>query len=160
VSDRARLSHETKLAMFWVALATQCAGERSVTGKRIAASLLRTDSLRELCSRKQIDSARLFVAVEEPGTPSFEECQRRVRSDLAEKGLAFASKEHQATVQPRPLDPIALGVVGAILERDGHLGASPLELLLDLIRADAGLAELLAPHGLDAESIRAALEER
>lgn len=160
MADRATLSLETKLAMFWVALAAQCAGETHVTAKRIVAALLRTDSVRELCSRKQIDSARLFAAVEEPGTPSFEECQRRVRGDLAEKGLAFASKEHQASVQLRPLDPVAMGVVGAILERDGHLGASPLELLLDLIRADPGLAELLAPHGLDAESIRAALEER
>lgn len=103
--DRATLSHETKLAMFWVALVAQCASETSLTGKRIVASLLRTGSVGEFCSRTQIDSARAFEAVEDRQTLSFEECVRRVRKDLTENGLEFASKEHQASVQLRPLEP-------------------------------------------------------
>lgn len=46
-----------------------------------------------------------------------------------------------------------------MMERYGQVGVPPLELLLNLIRADPALAECLSPHGLTAESISAALED-
>ena len=150
-------SLETKRAMFWAALAAQCAGETQVTGSRIVAALFRADSVREFCSRAQIDSARVMDAVEDPQALSFAECERRVRSELAANGLELGSREHQETVQRRPLDPAVRGVFDRMIEQHGQIGVSPLELLLDLIRADAALAERLAPHGLSAEAIRAAI---
>jgi hypothetical protein len=143
--------------MFWVALAVQCAGETHVTAKRIVAALLRTDSVREFCSGAKIDSERVMDALEDSDTLSFAECERRVRSELAANGLELGSKEHQDTVQRRPLDPAVRGVFDRMIERYGHIGLSPLELLLDIIRADPALAERLAPHGLNAEAIRAAI---
>ena len=150
-------SLETKRAMFWAALAAQCAGETHMTANRIVAALLRADTIREFCSRAHIDAARVMEAVEDPQALSFDECERRVRSELAAKGLELASREHQATVQLRPLDPAVRGVFDRVIERHGHIGVSPLELLLDLMRADAALAGRLAPHGLSAEAIRAAI---
>lgn len=152
-----RISNETKRAMFWAALAAQHTGETHMTANRIAAALLRTDSIRELCARAQLDLGRLLDAVEDPQVLSFEECERLVWRELEEKGLEFASKEHQASVQRRPLQPEVLPVFSAILDRHGHMAASPLELLRDVLRADAALAARLAPHGLDAEAIDRAL---
>ena len=157
-TDR-RSSHETKVAMFWAALAAQYAGEPDMTANRIVASLLRTDSVRELCSRAQVDIARVSEVVESALTLSSEECERMVMRDLAEKGLELGSKEHQAGVQLRPLEPRMRGVLDEILARHGQLAIPPLELLLHVVRADAALAESMAPHGLDAETIRAAVEE-
>ena len=150
-------SLETKRAMFWAALAAQCAEETQVTESRIVAALLRADSIKEFCSRAQIDGERVMDAVEDPQALSFAECERRVRSELAANGLELGSREHQDTVQRRPLDPAVRGVFDRMIERHGQIGVSPLELLLDLIRADAALAERLAPHGLNAEAIRAVI---
>ena len=146
--------------MFRAALAAQCAGEPYMTANRIVASLLRTESVRELCSRAQIDIARVSEVVESSLTLSAEECERIVMKDLAEKGLEFASKEHQASVQLRPLEPHMREMVDDILERHGQLAIPPLELLLHVIRADPALADSIAPWGLTAEVIRAAVGER
>lgn len=157
-SDR-RSSSETKLAMLWAAAAAHCAGETQLTGNRIVVSLLRTGAVRELCRRLQIAPAEVIEAVEDPRVLSFEECERRVRGELAGNGHEFASPEHRASVPLRPLDAGVKGVFGAVLERPGHLGVSPLELLLDLIRADPALAQILARQGLTAASIGAAIAE-
>ncbi len=151
-------SLETKWAMFWAALAAQCAGETHMTANRIVAALLRANTIREFCSRTQIDSARVMDALEDPQTLSFEECERRVRNQLAVNGLQLGSRKHQATIQYRPVEPAVRGVLDRVIEQHGQIGVSPLELLLDLIRADSVLAECLAPHGLNAEAISAALE--
>jgi hypothetical protein len=113
-----------------------------LTGRRVVAALLRTDAVRERCSRAGIDQARLFAAVDDPRFLSFEECERQVASDAG-----------GGAVVPLPLDSALLPVFSAIIERDGHLGASPVELLRDILRADAALAKLVAPHGLTAESL-------
>jgi len=145
--------------MFWAAAAAQCAGETHLTGNRIVVALFRTGALRELCERLQIAPAGVIDAVEDPRALSFEECERRVREELAASGLEFASPAHRASVPLRPLDPGVKGVFDAVLERHGHLGVSPLELLLDLIRADPVLAQKLARQGLTAASIGEALGE-
>jgi hypothetical protein len=103
-------SLETKWAMFWAALAAQCAGETHMTANRIVAALLRANTIREFCSRAQIDSARVMNALEDPQRMTFEECERRVRSQLAVHGLELGSREHQATIQSRPLEPAVRGV--------------------------------------------------
>jgi hypothetical protein len=154
------VSLETRRAMFRAAVVAQCAGETNVTANRILAALLRADTLTELCSRAHIDSALVMKAVEDPETLSFEECERRVRSELAGNGVAFGSREHQAAIQYRPLDPVVRPVLDRTFQRHGHVAVSPLELLLDLIRADPAMAERLATHGLDATVISAGLEER
>lgn len=148
-----RYSHEMKRAMFWAALAAQCAGERYVASNRIVASLLRTPSVRELCSRAQIDPARVFGAVDDPQALSFEECEREVMQDLADKGLELGSQEHLASVERRPLEPAMKAVFDAIEQRPDRSAIAPLELLADLIRADPALAERLAAHGLTAGAI-------
>src|SRR5687768_11977228 len=50
-------SLETKRAMFRAAVVAQRAGEPDITANRIVAALLRADTVRELCSRAQIDHA-------------------------------------------------------------------------------------------------------
>ena len=145
--------------MFWAALAAQDAGETYVTANRIVAALLRTPSVGELCARGQLDSARLYAVVDDPGIPSFEECEHRVMQDLADKGLELGSKEHQATVVRRHLEPAVKPVFDALLDRQEQFLVAPLQLLLELLRADPALAERLAPHGLTAATISAALAE-
>ena len=152
-------SYETKMAMFWAALAAQCAGEPSVTGSRIVEALVRTNAVGKLCQHLQVDPQGVIDAVEDPQVLSFAECERRVRADLARKDLEFGSKEHQTSVQRRPLEPAVKGVFDAMLERHGNIGASPLELLLDLICATPTIADQLAPLGLTAESISAVLDD-
>lgn len=161
MTDRA-LAHETKLAMFCAAVVADCADETYVTGRRLVASLVRTASVRAFCSRAEIDLAPVFAAVDDPEQLSFAECERRVWRDLSERGVEFASNEHAAGIQERkrPLEPTVRGVIDAVIDRYGQLGAPPLELLLDLIRLDPALVGCLSPHGLTAESIRAALEEQ
>lgn len=129
---------ESKRAMLRAALAAQSAGETHVTARRIVASLLRADTVREFCSRAQIDSARVLDAV----------------------GDEFDSTEYQAPIERRPVEPLVRGVLDKVIEQHGQIGVSPLELLLDLMRADPALAERLAPHGLHAAAIRAAPGER
>jgi hypothetical protein len=126
---------ESKWAMFRAALAAQSAGETHITAKRIVASLLRANMVREFCARAQIDSARVLDAV----------------------GDEFDSTEHQAPIEYRPVEPLVKGVLDKVIEQHGHIGVSPLELLLDLMRADPALAERLAPHGLNAAAISAEL---
>ena len=138
--------HQTKKAMFWCALVAQCADEPTVTANRIAASLLRTTLVEEFCADAQLDITHLRDAVEDPAKP-FDECQQKIRSELAAKRIAFASNEHQASVQPRPLDPRVKPVFDGILERYDRLAIPPLDLLNELIRADAELARRLASHG-------------
>lgn len=148
-----RSSHETKQAMFRVALAAQCAGETYMTANRIAVGLLRTDAFRELADRLQIAPADAISAIEDPNVLSFDECERRVQQDLAERGFDFASKEHQASVQRRPLDPAVKPVFDAILEEHGHLAVPPLELLRRIVNMDPELAARLAEQGLPAEAL-------
>lgn len=155
-----RSSFETKLAMFWAVIAAQCAGETHVTTNRIVVSLLRTYASGELCRRLHIAPAAVIDAVENPHALSFEECERRVMSDLAARGLEFASKEHRASVPRWPLEPSVKGVFDAVIDQHGALSISPLELLRDVIHTDAALAQRLAIHGVTAESIDAALEEQ
>jgi hypothetical protein len=146
--------------MFWAALAAQCADETHLTRNRIVVSLLRTDAVRQLCQHLQIAPAKVIEAVEDPRALSFEECERRVRSDLAESGLELGSKEHQASVQLRPLDPVVKHVFDTLLERDGQLAVTPLELLLVLLRADPPFAQRVADRGLTVGAISAAIEEQ
>src|SRR6185503_53388 len=54
---------ESKWVMFRAALAAQSAGETHITAKRIVASLLRAHTVREFCSRAQIDAARVLDTV-------------------------------------------------------------------------------------------------
>ena len=122
---------ESKWAMYRAALAAQSAGETYITAKRIVASLLRANTVREFCSRAQIDSARVLDAV----------------------GNEFDSTEHQVPIVRRPLEPLVRGVLDKVIAQHGQIGVSPLELLLDLMRADPALAERLAPHGLNAAAI-------
>ena len=143
--------------MFRAALAAQSAGETHITAKRIVASLLRANTVREFCSRAQIDSARVFGAVDDPQALSFEECERKVMQDLADKGLELGSKEHQASVERRPLEPAMKAALDALEQRPDHSAIAPLELLVDLIRADSALAERLAAHGLTAGAIATGL---
>ncbi|SRR5688572_29945187 len=126
---------ESKWAMFRAALVAQSAGETHITAKRIVASLLRANSVREFCSRAQIDSARVLDAVSDE----------------------FDSTVDQAPIEHRPVEPLVRGVLDKVIEQHGQIGVSPLELLLDLMRADPALAERLAPHGLNAAAIRAEL---
>jgi len=151
-------SLETKWAMFWAALVAQCANETFVTANRIVASLTRTDSVRAFLSRAQIDAARVLEAIEELHTLSFDECARRVECELASTGIELGSANHRARVQLRPIEPVARAVFDKVIEQHGHIGVSPLELLLDLLRADPVLASRLAPLGL-ADAIRTELEE-
>ncbi len=153
-------SYETKLAMFGAAVVAQWADETYVTWNRIIAALLRTVSVGAFLSRARIDAARLLNAIEDPQAPSFEECERAVKRDLAEQSIEFASMEHQARIQLRPLDSVVREVFDAVLERHGQLGVPPLELLRDLLRSVPAFAERLRPHGLDAESITAELHKR
>ena len=132
----------------------QCAGETRITARRIAVSLLRTSSLIELLGRLQLELSDVLAAVEDAGTPSYDDCVRRVMSELDERGLEFASAEHQATVERRPLEqPAVKAVFDAILERHGAITVSPVDLLMDLLRADATLAGRLASCGLTIEAI-------
>jgi hypothetical protein len=126
---------ESKWAMFRAALAAQSAGEAHVTARRMVASLLRANTVRELCSREQIDWERVLDAV----------------------GDEFDSMEYQAAVELRPVEPLVRGVLDNVIEQHGQIGVSPLELLLDLLCADPALAERLAPHGLTAAAISAEL---
>jgi hypothetical protein len=62
----------------------------------------RTVSVGEFFSRARIDAARVFDIVEDPQMPSFDECEREVKRELAEQGIEFASMEHQARIQLGP----------------------------------------------------------
>ena len=139
--------------MFWVALAAQYAEETHVTANRIAVGLLRTDAFRKLAERLQIVPADVIAAIEDPHVLPFEECERRVTQDLAGKGMELASKEHQATVQRRPLEPAVEPVIGEILEEYGHLGVPPMELLRRVVLVDPALAGRLAEQGVTVEAL-------
>lgn len=145
--------------MFWAALAAQCAGEPSITANRIIAALLRTETVRELCARARIDFMHLFTAVDDPATLSFDECERQVRRELAETGIELGSKEHQATVQLRPIEPAVRRVFDSDLTEHGRFAVPPRELLLKVMRADGRVAERLAREGLTVEVISRAIEE-
>ena len=142
---------DTRRAMFWAGLAAQVAEERYVTTNRIVAALLRTPSVRALCSETA------FAVMDDPQTLSFDECERRVMRDLADKGLELGSKAHQDTVVRRHLEPSVKPVFDALLDRPEQFMVSPLELLVALVRTDDSLAERLAPHGLTEGTISAAL---
>jgi hypothetical protein len=126
------MSLETKWAMFRAAWAAQYAGEQTVTARRIAAALLSADSVREFCARARIDSALVLEVLGDP-------CDREARS------------REPGSIQERPLDPAVRLSFDPIIERHGHVGVPPLELLQHLIRSDRALAELVAPHGLTAD---------
>ncbi len=131
--------------MFWAACVAQCAEEPYVSGNRIVSAMLRTPSASALCSRLQIEVA-------DPDTPSFDECERRVMQDLASRGVELGSKEHQAMVVRRPLEPAVKLVFDKLLDR--QFLVSPLELLLALIEGVPAVAERLARHGLTAHEIQ------
>ncbi|MFL6248491.1 MAG: hypothetical protein ACJ74H_20880 [Thermoanaerobaculia bacterium] len=113
--------------------------------------MLRTDS-----ARAWLDSAPALAAADDPLAISFADCEQRVRRELAAQGTEFASKEHQASVQLRPLEPNVRKVFSALIERDGAILIPPLSLLLELLAADPALAKRLAPHGISVASLRAA----
>jgi hypothetical protein len=144
---------ETRRAMFWAALVAQCSGETHVTASRIAASLLRAGSVRELCERLHIALPGVLDAANDPATLPFEECVRRVEAGVAEQGRELGSKEHQASVQPRPLEPAIEGVFRGVVERHGALSEAPAAFLREILRVDPVLAERLAPHGLTVGAI-------
>lgn len=133
--------------MFWAALAAPCAGEPSITASRIVAALLRTETVRELCARARIDFAPLLAAVDDPGSLSFDDCEQQVRRELAETGIELGSKEHQATVQLRPIEPAVRRVFDEVLT------VTPLELLVKVMRADGRVAKRLAGVGLTVEVV-------
>lgn len=153
-------SLESRRAFFRAALAAQCAGETHVMQRRVIAALLRTDSVRDFCARAQIDSARVMGAADGAGALPFHECERRVNEELAEQHIALGSSEHRAAVRLRPLDPRVRAVVDALIERDGCIDVSPLQLLLDLLRADPAIAAELALAGLRLEDLAAELRNR
>lgn len=140
-TDR-QFSLQTKRAMYRAALAAQFAGEPYVGGDRIAGSLLRTDAVRQFCSRAQIDTAQILEALGDAEGPSFEECERRVQ-------------EQASALQLRPIDPALKPAFEAIMRRYGQLAVSPLALLLEVMCAHSAVAIRLAAHGLTPEAIRA-----
>lgn len=99
--------------MFRVALVAKCAGEPVLTARRVVAALLGTDSGLEFCARAGIDHKRLITVVDGPRYLSFEECERRLASDVS-------------VPKRLPLDSALLPVFRTIIERGGHLSASPL----------------------------------
>lgn len=126
------MSLETKWAMSQAARAAQCAGEPTVTARRIAAALLSADSVREFCARARIDSARVLEVLGDT-------CDNEARSP------------ELGSIQQRPLDPTVRLLLDPIIKRHGHVIVPPLELLRNLIRSDQVVAELVAPYGLDAD---------
>jgi hypothetical protein len=133
---------EFRRAMFWAACVAQCAEEPFVSGNRIVSALLRAPSVR----------SRLQDEIADPDTPSFEECERRVLQDLAARGVELGSKEHQALVARRPLEPAVKTVFDTLL--DQQFLVTPHEVLLALIEGVPAVAERLARGGLTAEKIR------
>ena len=143
--------------MFSAALVAECAGESYLTSARIAAALLRTESVKAFCSQIRVDATVATDALDDPRTLSFDECEHRLMRRLAADGVALGSAEHRAQVEYRPLEPVVRPVVGRALEEHGGLAMSPLRLLMELLLADTTLAERLEPHGLRAEALREAL---
>ena len=157
IPDRGR-SFETKRAMFWVELVAEYAGEQYLTANRIVTSLLRTAALQNFCARAKIDHSRVLEALERLQEPTFEECERQVRERLAAQGLKLGSPTHLRQVQRRRVEPTLKDVFHRIITKYEHMALSPLELLLEVIRADAAAASLLEAHGLTAEAIAATLD--
>ena len=149
-----RASLETKRAMFWAALAEESADEPMTSANRVAAALLRMDSVKAFLIRAQLDAARVLEAVDAPGSLPFDECERRVLSELARKGLELGSVEHRAAFRPRRLVPVVGEAVDSVFNPYDDRPVSALELLLALIRADVALAERLAPHGVSVTQLR------
>lgn len=156
--DDRELSSQTRQALLWAALVADCAGETFMTTSRIAASLLRTPSARVFLERAQLDPVRLLAAVDDPRFPSFDECADRVSAELEASGIRLGSPEHLRNVRHRPLDRPALGVLGSMIETDGHVSGAPLRLLARLIHSENALAERLAKAGLTADRISADLD--
>jgi hypothetical protein len=148
---------ETRRAMFWAALVADCAGEPLTRATRVAAALIRAPSVAEFCSRAGIALTPIKAALEDPETVTFNECQRIVMTKLEEAGVELASKEHLAMMQSRlrPLEPLVREVLDPMVAEQGHLALSPLQFLLELMRADSALAERLAPHGMSVEALTA-----
>jgi hypothetical protein len=139
--------------MFWAALAAQYAGETHVRAHRVVAALIRTPAVRSLCLRAQLDPDRVRDAADDPHTLSFAECESRIEKDLAERGVTFLSKEHQAELQLRPLDPAVNPVFDREFARQGRLVISPLSLLYEIVRSDVAIAARLASQGLTIERL-------
>ncbi|HYO79647.1 MAG TPA: hypothetical protein VE010_24495 [Thermoanaerobaculia bacterium] len=150
---------ETRMALFRAAVVTDCLGETDLGVRRIGIALLHTESLRRVFARIGVQQATVIAAIDATD-PSFDECEQRVAQELAASGHAFASKEHQASVRLRPLAPDVKGVFDRLIERDGALEVSPVDLLVDLLDHHAVLAEMFAVHGLTASALRAADDQR
>jgi hypothetical protein len=95
----------------------------------------------------------MLEAVDDPRALSFDECERRVRRELADKGLELGSREHQETLELRPRHPAVKPVFDALLKSHDQFAVSPVELLLALISADPALAEQLARHGMTSAAL-------
>ena len=142
-----RSSHETKRAMFRVALVVQYANEPQVTRERIVASFLSSAGI----------APEIIRAMEGPQAISFIDALHAVKTQLAEKGIAFASKEHLDSVQPRPLEPSVLAAFNTVMHREDERPMTLLEFLLELMRTNPELTARLAATGLDETALRNAL---
>lgn len=116
-------SSETRQALFWALLVAHCAGETTVTRNRIVSALLRAPSI-----------AESHIAHEAPQTPSFDDCVRRIREELARSGYELGSREHLASVRPLPIEENVQSLLRAVAQNGGEGEVTPLELLSELSR--------------------------
>lgn len=139
--------------MFRAMLVAREAGEPALGARRIVAALLQTPSLMNLCARADVDPLKLIHDIDERDALPFEEGVRRVHAELAESGMQLGSREHVASVQPLPLDSRLHEPVRVMLARAEASPVTPLEVLLIVVREDAGIAARFAERGLDTDRI-------
>jgi uncharacterized heparinase superfamily protein len=148
-----RHRRETYLATFWAGAVAGVAGEPETATRRVVAALLRTPSVVKFCAHAGLNHAELLESVEDPQAMRFEACQRNFEQEFERKGIAVPSNECLAVHKPPPADAVMRQIMTRIIEQHGHVGIPPLELLLDILRADRSLADRLAAHGLDESAI-------
>jgi hypothetical protein len=124
-----RFSAEVRRAMFWALLAARAAGEPQVTAPRVAAALLRCESM-----------ASLRADVDAPEALPFDECARRVAADLARRGIALGSPEHIQETTPLPLHPSVQAAIEAVTRADADAVITPHDVFHALLAADPELA--------------------
>ncbi len=157
MSTERESARETLQAMFCAAVVAQSCDEPSISTNRLVASLLRAGSVQQFCSRTNLDLARLLLAADDPSSASYEDCVLRVKRQLADAGIEFASEAHRASLDLRPLAPAVKRALDPLVEQRGRIAISPLHLLRDLLDSDPELANRLKPLRLDANAITAAL---
>lgn len=74
---------------------------------------------------------------------SFQACALRIEQDVLRCGFEFGSREHLASVQPLPIDSAVRPTLDAIMLDQTDSAVTPLELWLQLMRADPQLAAKL-----------------